>query len=73
MVENVTFEPFAEGAHLSACGETLKLETMGQLTALVFGGDTDEAHAVPEIPPSLRPVLDAAFPLPLLWYGYNYV
>jgi predicted N-acetyltransferase YhbS len=66
-------EPAGEGARLTARGETMTLETMGQVTALVFGGDTEEAEAPPPVPPALRPVIDAAFPIPLLWYGYNYV
>jgi GNAT superfamily N-acetyltransferase len=71
--EELRIEPEGEGAVLEAGGETARLETMGQLTALVFGGDTEEAHALPELPPRVRALADAAFPLPLLWYGYNYV
>jgi hypothetical protein len=66
-------EPLGDGARLLLGSESADLPTMGQLTALVFGGDTPEAHAVPELPPALRAACDTAFPLPLLWYGYNYV
>jgi predicted N-acetyltransferase YhbS len=66
-------EPCGDGARLEVDGASLTLETMGQLTALVFGGETEEARALPEIPSALRAGIAAAFPLPLLWYGYNYV
>ena len=62
-----------DGARLRSGGETVELRTVGELTALVFGGETDEARAVPPPPPAIRAACEVAFPLPLLWYGYNYV
>jgi predicted N-acetyltransferase YhbS len=66
-------EPEGVGVRLEAAGETAVLETASQLTALLFGGEADDARAVPALPPAIREVVDAALPLPLLWYGYNYV
>lgn len=57
------------GAALTLAGETHTLDTMGRLTAFAFGGDTDEARDVPPPPAAFAP----AFPMPLVWYGYNYV
>ena len=62
-----------EGGVLEADSGSVRLENRGQLTALVFGGHTEEAGALPDFPPALREQLDRALPLPLLWYGYNYV
>jgi predicted N-acetyltransferase YhbS len=67
------FQAGAGGWIIRSGSQALTLETMGQLTAFVFGGDTDEARAVPQAPPAMGGALSAAFPLPLLWYGYNYV
>ena len=53
--------------------EKVAFTTMGEFTAFVFGGETDEARAVPPLPPGLGQLLGRAFPMPLLWYGYNYV
>lgn len=53
--------------------ESYELESLSQLTALVFGGTTEEARNVPPPPPRIGRVLQRLFPLPLLWYGYNYV
>ena len=65
--------PAGDGAQLRVGSEETMLETMGQLTALVFGGDTEEARAVPPLPPAIQAAVGEVFPLPLLWYGYNYV
>ncbi|HEX3000439.1 MAG TPA: GNAT family N-acetyltransferase [Armatimonadota bacterium] len=66
--------PTANGGACIAYGDdSYQLENMGQLTALVFGGNTEEARAVPQPPETLQPLLARLFPLPLLWYGYNYV
>jgi predicted N-acetyltransferase YhbS len=70
---DLRLEPAGEGARLHAGGESVTLDSMGQLTALLFGGDTPEARAVPELPAAVRAACDVAFPLPLLWYGYNYI
>ncbi|NLC59113.1 MAG: GNAT family N-acetyltransferase [Armatimonadetes bacterium] len=61
------------GVSFQLGSERYELETLGQLTALVFGGTTAEARQVPPPPPRLGAVLRQLFPLPLLWYGYNYV
>jgi hypothetical protein len=45
----------------------------GLLAALVFGGETEEARAIPPLTGELGRVLAKLFPMPLLWYGYNYV
>jgi predicted N-acetyltransferase YhbS len=65
--------PEGQGAAVTCRGERVVLSTMPQLTALVFGGETEEARALPELAPTLREATDEVFPLPLLWYGYNYV
>ncbi len=44
-----------------------------EFTALVFGGETEDARAVPELEPELRAQLQLVFPLPLPWPGFNYV
>ena len=54
-------------------GERYALANRGQLTALVFGGSTEEARSIPEAPPGVGEILKRIFPMPLLWYGYNYV
>lgn len=66
-------EPRGEVARVVVGGETVVLETLSQLTALLFGGESADARAVPELPPAVREAVDEALPLPLLWYGYNYV
>jgi predicted N-acetyltransferase YhbS len=53
--------------------EAVAFGNMGRFTAFLFGGDTEEARAVPQAPPGLARLLGRAFPMPLLWYGYNYV
>lgn len=65
--------PEGSGARLEAAGETVLLENAAQLTALVFGGETEEARALPLFSPAVQEVVASALPLPLLWYGYNYV
>jgi predicted N-acetyltransferase YhbS len=62
-----------DGARLTAGGQSAVLENAALLTALVFGGETAEARSVPELPAGLAEVVGCVFPLPLLWYGYNYV
>jgi GNAT superfamily N-acetyltransferase len=59
-----TFELGTEQYHVAA---------PGPLAALLFGGTTDEAQALPPRTGALGELLDALFPLPLLYYGYNYV
>ena len=58
---------------LEAAGESVPLQNASQFTALMFGGDTEEARVLPWLSPAVQRVVDAALPLPLLWYGYNYV
>ncbi len=62
-----------EGVRLEAGGDSVLVERPGALTALLFGGETEEAHAVPFLPERLRAAVDVVLPVPLLWYGYNYV
>lgn len=66
-------ERAGEGLRLSLGEEALVLETLGQVTALLFGGDTDEARALPPLTGRLGEKLRDLLPLPLPWYGYNYV
>ena len=62
-----------ERAILALGEEQYEVGALGQLAALLFGGDTEEARAVPTRHGALGELLDSLFPLPLLWYGYNYV
>ena len=71
--DELRLEPEGAGVRLSTAGESADLSNPAHLTALVFGGETEEARAVPELPPALAETVARAFPLPLLWYGYNYV
>ncbi|MBI3911938.1 MAG: GNAT family N-acetyltransferase [Armatimonadetes bacterium] len=66
-------EPLPEGAIFRRAGAEYRLETRGLLTTLVFGGDVETARALPPPPAPVAEALRAAFPMPLLWYGYNYV
>jgi len=66
-------EPLPEGAIFRRAGAEYRLETRGALTALLFGGETDEARAIAPAPEPVAEALNRAFPMPLLWYGYNYV
>lgn len=70
---SLKLEAAGEGARLTVGRESGVLETMGQLTALVFGGESEEARAIPPLPEAVHEAVAAVFPLPLLWYGYNYV
>jgi hypothetical protein len=54
-------------------GETYAVDTPGRLTALVFGGETAEARDIPPLTGRIGDALRILFPMPLLWYGYNYV
>jgi hypothetical protein len=54
-------------------GESYTLETPGQLAALLFGGDTEEAQSLPSLAGKVGVLLEALFPMPLLTYGYNFV
>lgn len=69
----LSLEADGEGAVLSVEGESIRLATQGELTAMAFGGETAEARAVPPLPPHVEAVVRQAFPLPLPWYGFNYV
>lgn len=62
-----------EGVRLQMGEETLLLESAGRVTALLFGGETEEARDLPLLEGRLGETLRALFPMPLLWYGYNYV
>lgn len=72
---DLRLEPAGEAgwARLVADEETTVLATMAELTALVFGSEAEEGRALAELPPTVRDRVSAVFPLPLLWYGYNYV
>lgn len=69
----VTLAAHGTGGVLTAAGETVRLETTGMLTALLFGGNTEEARALPPLSDGVLAALRGVLPLPLLWYGYNYV
>ncbi len=62
-----------EGAVFELGQERYTVEAPGPLAALIFGGETEEALAVPPREGALGELLETMFPLPLLWYGYNYV
>jgi len=61
------------GATFALGTEQITVSSPGPLAALLFGAKS--AAAGPQLPPggALRRLLDAVFPLPLLWPGYNYV
>jgi len=61
------------GAELECAGQRAYLLKREQLTALLFGGETEDARAVPPLPPLIQEAVARALPLPLPWYGYNYV
>ncbi|MBI4553855.1 MAG: GNAT family N-acetyltransferase [Candidatus Latescibacteria bacterium] len=57
------------------CGDQSATFDSSTLTQLCFGvvePDVDPRTVLPE-DTELRALLDAVFPLPLVWYGYNYV
>jgi predicted N-acetyltransferase YhbS len=66
-------EAAGDAMTLSADGERYRIEGAGSLAALLFGGDTDEARAIPPADGRVRQLLERLFPIPLLWQGYNYV
>jgi hypothetical protein len=61
------------GARFEVGGEAYAVETTGQLTALVFGGETEEARAIPPLEGRVGETLRRLFPMPLFAYGYNYI
>jgi hypothetical protein len=69
---HLRWTPSAEGALLETADESHPL-TWSQLTSLVFGGPTAEARAVPAMGAAAAAAVAELFPLPLLWYGFNYV
>jgi len=69
----ICLRPEGAGARLEAAGETVLLENASQLTALIFGGDAEESLAIPRLSPAVQAASNGVLPLPLLWYGYNYV
>jgi hypothetical protein len=71
--DELRLDPEGEGVRLSAAGESAVLGNPSLVTALVFGGETGEAHTAPKLPTTLAEAVARVFPLPLLWYGYNYV
>jgi predicted N-acetyltransferase YhbS len=54
-------------------GQEYEVGAPGPLAALLFGGETEEARALPACPAELGALFRSLFPLPLLWPGYNYV
>lgn len=69
----VSIQPLGEGLRVSLDGERMTLNTRGEASAFLFGGDTEEAGAIPEPPPGIFAALQGVLPIPLPWYGYNYV
>jgi ribosomal protein S18 acetylase RimI-like enzyme len=61
------------GARFTIDEESYAVETPGQLTALVFGGETEEARAIPPLAGRVGETLRRLFPMPLFAYGYNFV
>jgi hypothetical protein len=70
---SLELEPLERGALLHAGGDQVELTTMGQLTALIFGSELEYQAALPDASPVKFALLGGALPLPLPWYGYNYV
>jgi hypothetical protein len=65
--------PSSTGASFQLGSERYEIAAPGPLAALLFGGETEEARAIPPRTGELGRVLSRLFPMPLLWYGYNYV
>lgn len=70
---SLELEPHNEGAILRAGGNEVELATMAHLTALVFGSELEFQAALPDAAPVKFALLGGILPLPLPWYGYNYV
>jgi len=62
-----------DGATFELGSQRYSVAAPGPLAALLFGGETEEARAVPPREGTLGTLLESVFPLPLLWPGYNYV
>lgn len=71
--ETVHLLPEGRGAVLRAGGESVRLAGMDALTLLLFGAITEDAARLPPLPIGAQAALDNVLPLPLPWYGYNYV
>lgn len=70
---SLELEPHHDGAILRAGGDEVELTTMAQLTALVFGSELEYQAALPDAAPVKFAQLSGVLPIPLPWYGYNYV
>jgi hypothetical protein len=66
-------QPSTAGVRFELGGQSYEVTAPGPLAALIFGGHTEEARAIPPLSGELGRALASLFPLPLLWYGYNYV
>jgi predicted N-acetyltransferase YhbS len=62
-----------QGVMFSLGADRLAAAAPGPLAALLFGGETEEALSAPRAEGALGEALATLFPLPLFWYGYNYV
>lgn len=71
--DDLTLKADGEGVLLTAGSDSARLESFSQLTALIFGGGSDDAQRLPPLPDAIQTAAAVAFPLPLLWYGFNYV
>lgn len=69
--EETRFEVEA-GVFATLPGDSIVLTT-GQLPALLFGGDTEEARAIPPLNGRVGALLQSLFPIPLPTYGYNFI
>jgi predicted N-acetyltransferase YhbS len=63
----------AAGVSFALGAQRYAVAAPGPLAALLFGGDTEEARSLPARQGPLGALLETLFPLPLVWYGYNYV
>jgi GNAT superfamily N-acetyltransferase len=61
------------GATFELGTEQYHVPSPGPLAALLFAGETEEARAIPPRAGALGEVLNALFPLPLFYYGYDFV
>lgn len=72
-VAGLEFEVESNGLTVRYGQNVYHLESSAQATGLFFGEDAEVARSVPPCPPAVREALSRALPIPLPWYGFNYV
>jgi predicted N-acetyltransferase YhbS len=73
LARELSINATAESVRFELGPQSYEVAAPGPIAALLFGGDTEEARALPPCEGALGALLARLFPLPLLWYGYNYV